>query len=97
MELLTGSGKEFQIIKYLEDVPSKKALKEIIGLLGIRPVELLRKNEPIWKAQFKNKSLTDNQIIDAMVAHPKLIERPIVINGKQAVIGRPPQKILEIL
>lgn len=97
LEIVERSGKEFQIIRYLEDVPTKKELKEIIGLLGLRPGQLLRKNEPIWKENFKGKTLTDSQIIDAMVAHPKLIERPIAINGNKAVIGRPPKKFLEIL
>jgi arsenate reductase len=95
--ILEKSGKKFEIFKYLEDIPSKKELKEVIGLLGIKPEKLLRKSEPIWKENFKGKTLTDSQIIDAMVAHPKLIERPIVISGNKAVIGRPPQKILEIL
>ena len=97
LEILERSGKEFQVIKYLEDVPTKKELKEIVKLLGVRPEQLLRKNEPIWKENFKGKTLTDSQIIDAMVAHPKLIERPIAINGNKAVIGRPPKKFLEIL
>ncbi|MGI9552274.1 MAG: arsenate reductase (glutaredoxin) [Aurantibacter sp.] len=96
LKILEELGKEFQIVKYLENVPTKKELKEIIKLLGVRPDQLLRKSEPIWKANFKGKTLTDSQIIDAMVAYPKLIERPIAINGNKAVIGRPPQKILEI-
>ena len=97
LELLENSGKEFQIIKYLEDTPSKSELKEIIQLLGIKPIELIRKNEAIWKSDFKGKTLTDDDIITAMVNNPKLIERPIVINGNKAVVGRPPEVISEIL
>ncbi len=97
LEILTKSGKPFEIIKYLDDNLSAKALKEIIALLGIKPIDLVRKNEAIWKSDFKGKTLTDSEIIEAMVNNPKLIERPIVINGKKAVIGRPPELILDII
>ena len=97
LELLEKSGKPFEIIKYLEDTLSAKELKEIIILLGIKPIDLVRKNESIWKTAFKDKNLSDDQIIDAMVKNPKLIERPIVINGNKAVIGRPTEKISEII
>ena len=94
LELLEKSGKPFEIVKYLEDTLTTKELKEIVKLLGIKPIDLVRKNEAIWKTEFKNRTLTDDQIIGAMVKNPKLIERPIVINGKKAVIGRPPELIL---
>lgn len=85
------------MVKYLEDAPTTEDLKSIIKLLGISPIDLVRKNEVIWKEQYKNKDLTDNDIIDAMANNPKLIERPIVINGNKAVIGRPPENILAII
>ncbi len=97
LEILENSVKAFEVRKYLDAVPSEAELKHIISLLGIKPIELVRKNEAIWKETYKNKDLSDSEIILAMVKNPKLIERPIVINGKQAVIGRPPEKILEIL
>ncbi|WP_372758015.1 arsenate reductase (glutaredoxin) [Mariniflexile sp.] len=97
LELLESSGKEFEIVKYLEDTLSFNELKEIIKLLSIKPIDLVRKNESIWKTEFKGKTLTDDEIIEAMVNNPKLIERPIVINGTQAVIGRPTEKISEII
>ena len=97
IQALEKSGKEFEIVKYLEDVPTKSELKKIIKLLGITPIELVRKNEVIWKENFKGKTLSDDEIIEAMVSNPKLIERPIVINGDKAVIGRPTEKILEII
>lgn len=95
--LLEESGKDFEIVKYLENIPSADELKDIINLLGIAPIELVRKNEAIWKTEFKNKDLSDEEIIEAMINNPKLIERPIVINNTKAVIGRPPEKILEII
>lgn len=97
LQLLEKSGKQFEIVNYLENVPSLKDLKNIVDLLGIAPIELVRKNEAIWKTEFKNRDLTDNEILEAMFKFPKLIERPIVINGNKAAIGRPPTKILEII
>lgn len=97
IEVLENSGKEFEIVKYLENVPSKDELKNIIKMLGIEPIELVRKNEVIWKSNYKGKILSNDEIIAAMVANPKLIERPIVINGNKAVIGRPPELILNII
>lgn len=97
LKLLEASGKEFEVIHYLENTPTFETLKNIIGLLGIRPMELIRKNEPVWKSTYKNKSLTDTELIQIMVENPKLMERPIVINGNKAVIGRPSEKIQEIL
>lgn len=96
LAILENYGKEFEIIKYLEDAPTEKELAKIINLLGIKPIELIRKNEQIWKENYKNKSLSDREIIIAMVQNPKLIERPIVIKNDKAVIGRPPETILEI-
>ena len=94
LQILEESGKDYEVVKYLEDVPSKSELKQIIKQLGIAPLELIRKNEAIWKENYKGQTLSNDQVIDAMIAHPKLIERPIVINNGMAVIGRPPQKIL---
>lgn len=97
LEVLQKSGKPYEIVTYLEDVPTEKELKDIIKLLGIKPIDLVRQNESIWKERFKGKDLNDTDIIKAMVENPKLIERPIVINGNKAVIGRPTEAILEII
>ncbi|MBP0902521.1 arsenate reductase (glutaredoxin) [Mariniflexile gromovii] len=97
VEFLEASGKPFEIVKYLDETLSAKELKDIIKLLKIKPIDLVRKNEAIWKTEFKNKTLSDDEIVDAMVKNPKLIERPIVINGNKAVIGRPTEKISEII
>ena len=96
LAILENSGKEFEVIKYLDDVPSEIRLTKIIKLLGISPIQLVRKNEKIWKDSFKGKELTDAEIISAMIKNPKLIERPIVINNNKAVIGRPPENNLEL-
>ncbi|TXD47141.1 arsenate reductase (glutaredoxin) [Polaribacter sp. IC073] len=97
LEILENSKKEFKVIKYLEEIPSEKELKEIIKLLGITPIQLIRKTEKVWKEEFKGKELSDTEIIKAMLNHPKLIERPIIINNNKAVIGRPPEAILAII
>lgn len=97
IEILENSGQQYEIVKYLDTPPTAEELTEIIELLGIAPLQLVRKNEAIWKEHFKGKELSNNEIIAAMVTYPKLIERPIVINGKKAVIGRPPESILGII
>ncbi|WP_159022343.1 arsenate reductase (glutaredoxin) [Formosa sp. L2A11] len=97
LHILEASGKPFTVVKYLEQVPTKAELTHIINLLDIMPIDLVRKNEAIWKDNYKNENLTDNAIIDIMLEHPKLIERPIVVNGECAIIGRPPQDITNIL
>ena len=97
IEILENSGKEFEVVKYLDNVPTEKELKEIISLLNISPIQIVRKGEKIWKENFKGKELTDAQVITAMLENPKLIERPIIINGNKAVIGRPPEVILDII
>lgn len=97
LKILEDSGREFKTIKYLEENPSESELREILKLLNIKPEELVRKNETVWKENFKGKDLTDDEIIKTMVKHPYLIERPIVINNNKAVIGRPPASIKSLL
>lgn len=97
LALLEEQSCQLQTVKYLENPISETELREIIHLLGIKPIELVRTNESVWKELFKDKQLDDNQVINAMLAHPNLIERPIVINGNKAVIGRPANKILDII
>ncbi|KAF9658171.1 arsenate reductase (glutaredoxin) [Tenacibaculum sp. ZH5_bin.1] len=97
LEIIENSGKEFETVKYLDTTPSTEELKEVISLLNISPIDLVRKNEKIWKEEYKGRELSDAEIIKALVDNPKLIERPIVINGNKAVIGRPPENIKEII
>ncbi len=97
LAIVEESGKEFEVVKYLDVPLSEEKLSEIISLLDISALDLVRKNEAIWKESYKGKKLSQEQIIKAMVKNPKLIERPIVVNGKKAVVGRPPERILDIL
>ena len=97
LEILEEKNEMFEVIKYLENPVSAEELQEIIKKLQLSPIDLVRTKEKEWKENFQGKELSDKDIIDAMVKFPRLIERPIVIKGNKAVIGRPPQKILEIL
>ena len=97
LQILEESGKAFEVVKYLDDILTGKEISDIIKLLNIAPIDLVRKNEAIWKEEYKGKKLSDDDIIKAMVKNPKLIERPIIINGNKAVVGRPPEKILSII
>ena len=97
LQILEESGKDFEIVKYLENKPTKEELSDIIELLGIKPIDLVRKNESIWKENYKNKQLSDNEIIKIIIENPKLIERPIVVNKDKAIVGRPPENIKKII
>ena len=97
LQLLEERNIDFEVIKYLENVPSINELEKLIQMLNIHPIDLIRKNEKIWKESYKPKDLSDSEIIYAMHTNPKLIERPIVVKGDKAVIGRPIDNILEFI
>lgn len=97
LEILENSGQDFEIVNYLENPPSKQELKDILTKLGLTPIQLIRKNEKVWKEDFKGKELSDDELLEAIIEHPKLIERPIVLKGDSAVLGRPPENILGLL
>lgn len=98
LELLEGRGLAPTVVRYLETPPDAETLKTLLGQLGIAARQLLRTGEDEYKAlNLANPALSDAQLIDAMVRHPKLIERPILVAGDRAVIGRPPENVLEIL
>ncbi|MBN9284180.1 MULTISPECIES: arsenate reductase (glutaredoxin) [Flavobacterium] len=95
--LLEDKGITFETVKYLDQPLSKEELRSIIGKLNIKPIELVRQKESLWIDNYKGKTLSDEAVIEILSEHPKLIERPIVINGDKAVIGRPTAKILDII
>jgi len=97
LQLLQENGEDPKIILYLENPPKRDELKEILDKLGMKPLALIRKGEAIWKEHYKGKELSDKQLIDTMVSNPKLIERPIVLKGEKAALGRPPEQVLTIL
>ena len=95
--LLEQSGKEFEIIKYLDNPPTFEELENLLNKLNYKPIDLVRQKESIWIANFKGKDLTDSQIISALAENPILIERPIVIIGDKAIVARPPEKLNDFI
>ena len=97
LALLKEKNETIEIVNYLDTPLTKEKLSGIISLLGISPIDLVRKNEPVWKENYKDKKINENELIIIMIENPKLIERPIVIKNGKAIIGRPPEKVIDIL
>ena len=98
LQILKDQGVEPEVVEYLKTPPDRDTLIQILDMLGMEPRDLMRKKEKEYKENnLSDPSLTRDQLIDAMLAHPKLIERPIVIKNGKAAIGRPPEKVLEII
>ena len=98
MGILDDKGVDTTIVEYLKTPPNTAELSEILGLLGLEPRELMRRHEAAYKDNnLGDPDLSRGQLIQAMIDNPILIERPIVINGDKAIIGRPPEKVLDIL
>ena len=98
MDLLTEKGIETDVVKYLETPPDRQTIEQVLGLLELEPRELMRKGESEYSDNnLSDESLTRDQLIDALVNFPKLLERPIVIANGKAAIGRPIENIIDIL
>jgi arsenate reductase len=97
LELIRSKGVEPEIIEYLKNPLTEKEIKELLQLLGFGAEKLVRKNEAIYKDQYKGLDQSENDVIKMLADNPKLIERPIVVEGKKAVLGRPPENVLELL
>lgn len=97
LELLKAQGIDPMIELYLDNPPSAENLSDLLVKLDIAADQLVRKNEAYYKENLKGMELSDNQLIQAMIENPKLIERPIVVAGDRAALGRPPEAVLEIL
>jgi arsenate reductase len=97
LALLQEHGVEPKVVEYLKTPPTAAELKAIVAKLGIKPEQLVRKGEDEYKANYAGKALTDAQWLDALAKHPILIERPIVVSGDRAVIGRPPENVEALL
>ena len=85
------------IRNYMIDHFTSDELREVIKKLGIQPIELVRSKESIWIENYKNKELSSDEIIEAMLNYPKLIERPIIVYGEKAIIARPKERIKELI
>ncbi len=98
LAILNSQPIDIEIIEYLQNPPNHNQLKGIISLLDMSARDLMRKNEKVYKDnKLDNPDLTDDQLVEIMTQNPILIERPIVLNNDKAIIGRPPQRVLEIL
>lgn len=97
LQLIQEKNTEVEIIEYLKTPPTEKELEALLKKLNIDAEALLRKSEAVFKEKYKGKTLTNKEWIKAMVQHPTLIERPIVVKGNKAVIGRPPENVKVLL
>jgi len=97
LDLLKSQGIDAELVLYLETPPNTAELAGLVKKLGISAQQLIRQSEQVYKDNFRNIEMTEEQWLEAMNKHPKLIERPIVVNGDRAALGRPPENVLEIL
>ncbi len=98
LSIIQERGLDLNVVEYLKNPPSKTEIKIILKKLGIRPIDLMRKGETLFKEKNLNDpNVSDEYLIDCMAENPILIERPIVIKGEKAIIGRPPERVMEIL
>lgn len=89
LEKIKNSGEEFEVREYLKEQVSREELQDLLEKLSMVPIQIIRINEKIWKENYKGRDLSDDELIEIMTEHPKLIQRPIVVKGQKAVIGRP--------
>lgn len=95
-DLLSELAPEMEIINYLENPPNSEELKNMLSLLNIPAKDLVRKNEPVFIEHFDKNQLSEDEWIEAMIKYPILIERPIVVHGSKAAIGRPIERVLDL-
>ena len=97
LELVKESGQEFEIRDYTRQPLSEEELSSLLQSLNMAPLELVRTEEKVWKENYKGKDLNDQELIRVMIQHPSLIQRPIVVKEGKAVVGRPSERITELL
>jgi arsenate reductase len=97
LAFIEAGGQKYEIIKYLDNPPTKEELVSLLKKLNFTPLELVRQKENVWIEKFKNTKMTEEAIIQALVSYPILIERPIVINGDKAIISRDLEKVADFL
>ncbi len=96
-QYLEDKGVAIELRNYIKEPLSEKELKEVLEKLDYKPIALIRTQEKIWKEEYKDKKLSDAQLIALMHKEPKLMQRPIIVKGDQAVVGRPTERIDELL
>lgn len=97
LELLKGTGEDFKVREYLKEPLSEEELTDLLEKLSMAPIELVRTDEKVWKENYKHRDLSDEELVQVMIEHPRLIQRPIVVKGQTAVVGRPVSRITSLL
>ncbi len=97
LKLIQEQGIEPEVVRYLEEPPSKEELRSLLKKLGLKAEDLVRKQEALYKERYKGQALSEEEWLEVLSRHPRLIERPIVVEGSKAVLGRPPEKVLDLL
>jgi arsenate reductase len=95
--LVSERGYDVELVKYLDTPPGKEEVRGLLGKLGMKPLELVRKGEEVFIQNYAGRTMNDDEWLDALVLHPVLIERPIVVRDNKAVVARPPEKVFELL
>ncbi|GAB3200625.1 arsenate reductase [Pontibacter aydingkolensis] len=97
LELIQNAGQQPEVVEYLKTPPTATELKELLQKLNLKPEQILRKGEQLYKDKYKSQQLSDEELIQVLAENPVLIERPIVVKDNKAVLGRPPENVLSIL
>jgi arsenate reductase (glutaredoxin) len=97
LQLIKDANVAVEIVEYLNEIPTKEELKLILMQLNLQPKDIIRKGEAVYKEKFKNSDFNEDEWIKIMIEYPKLIERPIVVKGNKAILGRPPENVLDLL
>ena len=95
--LVAESGHPAEVVDYLKTPPTREELRDLLGMLGMTAGELVRRGEPVFREHYAGRTLTEAEWLDALLAHPILMERPIVVRDGRAVVARPPERVLELL
>lgn len=97
LNIIQNHGIEPEVVLYLETPPSRQEIREVLAKLHIRAEDLVRKEEKLYKDEYKDRQLSEEEWVNVLADNPKLIQRPVVINGKKAIIGRPPESVHVLL
>ncbi len=97
LQLIKDAGVEVEIVEYLNAIPTAEELEMLLMKLNLKPIDIIRKGEAVYKEKFKNSNFNDDEWIKIMIEYPKLIERPIVVKGNKAILGRPPLNVLDLI
>ena len=96
LAIIKSKTSKFEVIDYLKNPLTFKEIKLLLSQLNIKPLKLIRTQESIWKENYRDKEMNNDEIINAIVNHPKLMERPIITTNKKTIIGRPPENVLDL-